>query len=53
MIYYICGKLVFKSPAWVVIENNGIGYTLNISIETSRSLGEEGEEVRLFTFLQV
>ncbi len=53
MIYYIQGKIVYKSPARVVIENNGIGYSLNISIETSRVLGEEGEETTLFTFLQV
>ena len=53
MIYYIQGKIVYKSPARVVIENNGIGYSLNISIETSRALGEEGEETILFTFLQV
>ena len=53
MIYYIQGKIVYKSPARVVIENNGVGYSLNISIETSRALGEEGEEITLFTFLQV
>jgi len=53
MIYYIQGKIVYKSPARVVIENNGVGYSLNISIETSRALGEEGEETILFTFLQV
>ncbi len=53
MIYYIQGKLVFKSPARVVLENNGIGYTLNVSLETSQSIGEEGEDVRLFTFQQV
>jgi Holliday junction DNA helicase RuvA len=53
MIYYIQGKLVFKSPARVVLENNGIGYTLNVSLETSQSIGEEGGDVRLFTFQQI
>jgi len=53
MIYYICGKLVFKSPARVVIENGGKGYVLNVSLETSRSVGEEGDTVKLFTLLQV
>ena len=52
MIYYICGKLIFKSPARVVVDNNGIGYSLNVSIETSQSIGEEGSEVKLFSFLQ-
>ncbi|MBN1446115.1 MAG: Holliday junction branch migration protein RuvA [Candidatus Omnitrophica bacterium] len=53
MIYYIQGKLVFKSPARVVLENNGVGYTLNVSLETSQSIGEEGENIRLFTFQQI
>ncbi len=53
MIYYIQGKIVYKFPTRVVIENNGVGYSLNISMETSRALGEEGEEITLFTFLQV
>jgi Holliday junction DNA helicase RuvA len=50
MIYYIYGKLVSKAPARVVVENNGIGYTLNVSLETSRSLGNEGDDVHLFTY---
>ncbi|HOL21836.1 MAG TPA: Holliday junction branch migration protein RuvA [bacterium] len=50
MIYYIQGKLVFKSPTRVVVENNGIGYTVNVSLETSHSIGEEGDDVRLFTY---
>ncbi|MCM8760237.1 MAG: Holliday junction branch migration protein RuvA [Candidatus Omnitrophica bacterium] len=50
MIYYIQGRLISKSPTRVVLENNGIGYTLSVSLETSHSLGEEGDEVRLFTY---
>ncbi|MCM8821161.1 MAG: Holliday junction branch migration protein RuvA [Candidatus Omnitrophica bacterium] len=50
MIYYIQGKLVYKSPTRVVVENNGIGYTLSVSLETSHSLGEEGDDVKLFTY---
>lgn len=53
MIYYIQGKLTFKSPARVVVENSGIGYTLNVSLETAQSIGEEGDNVRLFTFQQI
>ncbi|MCM8761764.1 MAG: Holliday junction branch migration protein RuvA [Candidatus Omnitrophica bacterium] len=50
MIYYIQGKLVSKSPTRVVVENNGIGYTLSVSLETSHSIGEEGDEIKLFTY---
>jgi holliday junction DNA helicase RuvA len=53
MIYYIQGKLVLKTPARVVVENNGMAYILNISLETAQSIGEEGEDVRLFTVQQI
>lgn len=35
------------------MENNGVGYTLNVSLETSHSIGEEGESVRLFTYQMI
>lgn len=50
MIYYIQGKLVFKSPTRVVVENNGVGYTMNVSLETTHAIGGEGEDTRLFTY---
>jgi len=53
MIYYIQGKLVLKSPARVVVENNGIAYVLNISLETAQSIGEEGNNIRLFAVQQI
>lgn len=53
MIYYIQGKLVYKAPTRVVIENNGIGYTVNVSLETSHSIGEEGDDVCLFTYQMI
>ncbi len=53
MIYYIQGKLIFKSPARVVVENSGIAYILNVSLETAQSIGEEGDNVRLFAVQQI
>ncbi len=53
MIYYVRGKLVSKTPARVIIETNGVGYALDVSIETSRALGHEGEDAMLFTYLMV
>ncbi len=48
MIAHINGRLVEKSPTHVVIECNGVGYKLNISLNTYSKLGE-GESCKLFT----
>ena len=52
MITHIQGKLVEKSPTAVVIEANGIGYQLHISLHTY-SLLPDDEFVKLHTFLQI
>jgi Holliday junction DNA helicase RuvA len=52
MYAYIDGKLVFKSPAYVVIDAGGIGYHINISLNTYSRLGD-GEKCKLFTWLHV
>jgi Holliday junction DNA helicase RuvA len=52
MYAYIDGKLVFKSPAYVVIDAGGVGYHINISLNTYSKLGE-GEKCKLFTWLHV
>lgn len=48
MIAHINGKLVEKSPTYVVIECSGVGYKLNISLNTYSKLGES-ESCKLFT----
>ena len=52
MYAYIDGKLVFKSPAYVVIDAGGVGYHINISLNTYSKLGEM-ERCKLFTWLHV
>ncbi|WP_443937600.1 Holliday junction branch migration protein RuvA [Pedobacter sp. MW01-1-1] len=52
MYAYIDGKLVFKSPAYVVIEAGGIGYHVNISLNTYSNLGDS-ERCKLYTWLHV
>jgi Holliday junction DNA helicase RuvA len=42
MIDYIKGKIVELSPALLVIDNNGIGYSMLISLQTYQAL--EGKE---------
>ena len=52
MITHIQGRLVEKSPTNVVIDCGGVGYDINISLHTY-SLLPEGENIRLFTYLQI
>lgn len=52
MITHINGRLIEKNPTNVVIECNGIGYHINISLHTFSTL-PDSESLKLFTFLQV
>ncbi|WP_422858978.1 Holliday junction branch migration protein RuvA [Flagellimonas sp. S174] len=52
MINHLKGKLVEKNPTYVVVECNGVGYFLNISLHTF-SLIKDEESIHLFTHLQV
>jgi len=52
MITQIKGKLLEKHPTHVVIECNGIGYMVHISLYTYGQLGDE-ELLKLYTHLQV
>ncbi len=52
MITQIIGRLVEKSPTYVVIDCQGIGYEVNISLHTFSQLGED-ENIKLFTHLQI
>lgn len=52
MYAYIDGKLTFKSPAYVIIEAGGIGYHINISLNTFSKLGD-AERCRLYVWLHV
>jgi holliday junction DNA helicase RuvA len=52
MYAYIDGKLAFKSPSYVVIEAGGVGYHINISLNTFSRLGT-AEKCKLFTWLHV
>ncbi|HET8885710.1 MAG TPA: Holliday junction branch migration protein RuvA [Salinimicrobium sp.] len=52
MIHHIKGKLVERNPTHVVVECQGVGYFLNISLHTF-SLIPSSEDIFLFTHLQV
>ena len=52
MIAHLQGKLVEKNPTDVVIDCNGVGYQVNISLHTY-SLIPDSENIKLFTYLQI
>ncbi|MDO9594447.1 MAG: Holliday junction branch migration protein RuvA [Lutibacter sp.] len=52
MITHIRGKLVEKNPIFAVVETNGVGYWLNISLNTYSQL-PDNEFVMLYTHLSV
>jgi holliday junction DNA helicase RuvA len=52
MIAYIDGKLTHKDPTYVIIDVNGIGYQIKISLSTYSSL-PAGERCKLHTYLHI
>jgi Holliday junction DNA helicase RuvA len=53
LIAYLEGKLVEKSPTHLILEVNGVGYSVDIPVSTYSSLGEAGQTVRVLTCQQV
>lgn len=52
MITHLEGKLVEKNPTDVVIDCNGVGYFINISLHTFSQIPDK-EHLKLHTYLQV
>lgn len=52
MYAYLQGKFTFKNPAQVYVDVNGVGYEVNISLNTYTHI-QQLNEGRLFTYLQV
>lgn len=52
MITHIQGRLTEKNPTNVVIDCNGVGYLINISLHTFSQIPEQ-ENLKLYTHLQV
>ena len=52
MISYIKGPITFKSPTYIVVETGGIGYRINISLNTYTSI-EKAEQVKILTHFHV
>ncbi len=52
MIAYLKGKLVHKEPTHVVVEVNGVGYQVGISLHTFSQI-KDLEDIKLATYLHV
>jgi len=52
MYEFLSGKLVTKNPAYVVLENKGIGYLINISLNTFTKV-KDLKESKLFIHFHV
>lgn len=53
MYYYIKGKLAVKDTGFVVVDNSGIGYLINTSLQSIQNVGEIGSEITMYTYLNV
>lgn len=52
MIAHLNGKMVEKTPTHIIVECGGVGYFVQISLNTFSKLGNE-ENIKIFTQLQV
>ena len=50
MIAYLQGKLTHKNPAFVYVDCNGVGYHVNISLNTYSKL-EELDSIKIMTYM--
>jgi len=52
MISYVKGAITYKSPTYIVVEAGGIGYHINISLQTYAQV-EKLESVKILTHLHI
>jgi Holliday junction DNA helicase RuvA len=52
MINHLSGKLVEKNPTYIIVECAGVGYYVNISLNTFSRI-PEAEHIKIFTHLQI
>lgn len=53
MFNYIKGEIQNKNESQIILENNGIGYEINASLNTIELCGSVGEDVKLYTYFSV
>ena len=51
MYAFISGLIDYIDPnGLVVVDNNGIGYNINVSLNTLADLPQKGEKTKLYTY---
>ena len=53
MLYSVRGTLIHRDASMAVVECGGVGYACAVTMNTARRLPEVGQEVMLYTFLNV
>ncbi len=53
MINYIKGELVYIGESDIIVDNNGIGYSISVSASTVYKLPHINSEIKIFTFMDV
>ena len=52
MINHLSGRLIEKNPAYIIVECGGVGYFVNISLNTFSKIGQD-EHMLILTHLQI
>lgn len=52
MYAFISGKIAEITPAYAIVDNHGVGYFINITLNTFTAIGAQ-TEVKLYTHLQI
>ncbi len=53
MIGYLCGKIVQKDESRIILDVGGVGYLVYLSSNSLAALPQNGQEAKIFTFLQL
>ncbi len=53
MIAYLEGKIFLKKEKYIILNVNGVGYKVFLSQKTLSKIPEKGEELKVFTFLNI
>ncbi len=53
LISYVKGNVVYLSENYIVIENNGIGYNIQVSENTIRKVSVNNNLVKIYTYMNV
>jgi Holliday junction DNA helicase RuvA len=53
VIAHLRGQLIYKQPNYVVVDCNGVGYELSISVATYTELGDLGADTKLHVHTHV